>query len=277
MTRMGICRPASATIRRAKISACSAPTFSTCCRILEQDNLFAELLGQCAISAAGRTDRGALSGQQQRLQPAGASLPLPFGSERRSGRCRVGRWGFVRRVLLRVQCHGGCGQNSPPPGPQGKTALGRHHRRHFEHHSPCREICPLHQYDDGASRSRTAAVRGRTAAARLPLAAAAHGAAGQNVPRGVLHPRSSDPGAPDAIGAGSIFQVQPAVLGNCDPTRAATAHDAHRGRPGRRQRPHAVAEHERRHLVGRRDASGRRSAQLGLVEVRTDYESVRPM
>jgi prepilin-type N-terminal cleavage/methylation domain-containing protein len=32
-------------------------------------------------------------------------------------------------------------------------------------------------------------------------------------------------GAPDAIGPGSIFQVQPTpFLGNCDPTRAATAH-----------------------------------------------------
>jgi Protein of unknown function (DUF1559) len=32
-------------------------------------------------------------------------------------------------------------------------------------------------------------------------------------------------GAPNAIGAGSIFQVQPTpFLGNCDPTRAATSH-----------------------------------------------------
>ena len=31
--------------------------------------------------------------------------------------------------------------------------------------------------------------------------------------------------APDAIGEGSIFQVLP-PRGNCDPTRAATAHDA---------------------------------------------------
>src|SRR6185312_11773236 len=32
-------------------------------------------------------------------------------------------------------------------------------------------------------------------------------------------------GAPDAIGPGSIFQVQPSpYLGNCDPTRASTAH-----------------------------------------------------
>ena len=32
-------------------------------------------------------------------------------------------------------------------------------------------------------------------------------------------------GAPDAIGPGSMFQVQPTpFLGNCDPTRAATAH-----------------------------------------------------
>jgi prepilin-type N-terminal cleavage/methylation domain-containing protein len=34
-------------------------------------------------------------------------------------------------------------------------------------------------------------------------------------------------GAPDAIGEGSRFQVQPTpFVGNCDPTRAATAHDA---------------------------------------------------
>jgi prepilin-type processing-associated H-X9-DG protein len=32
-------------------------------------------------------------------------------------------------------------------------------------------------------------------------------------------------GAPNAIGAGSIFQVQPSpYLGNCDPLRASTAH-----------------------------------------------------
>jgi prepilin-type processing-associated H-X9-DG protein len=32
-------------------------------------------------------------------------------------------------------------------------------------------------------------------------------------------------GAPNAIGPGSIFQVQPSPFeGNCDPTRAATAH-----------------------------------------------------
>jgi hypothetical protein len=32
-------------------------------------------------------------------------------------------------------------------------------------------------------------------------------------------------GAPNAIGPGSIFQVQPTPFeGNCDPTRAATAH-----------------------------------------------------
>ena len=59
----------------------------------------------------------------------------------------------------------------------------------------------------------------------LPLAAAAHDSAGQSVPAGVCDPRPGDPRRPDAIGPGSIFQVQPTpFLGNCDPTRAATAH-----------------------------------------------------
>ena len=41
----------------------------------------------------------------------------------------------------------------------------------------------------------------------------------------------------------------------------------HAGWPGRRQRPHAGPEHERRHLVGGRDALGGRSAWFGLVKL----------
>ena len=52
---------------------------------VEQDNLYRSCPGHRAVSAAGRADRGVLPGQQRRLQPAGASLPVPFGPERRSG------------------------------------------------------------------------------------------------------------------------------------------------------------------------------------------------
>ena len=95
---------------------------------------------------------------------------------------------------------------------------------------------------------------------------------GQGVPTRVCDPRPLRPRRPDAIGPGSRFQVQPTpFLGNCDPTRASTAHAGGIGRPGRRQRPHAGPEYERRHLVGRGDALGRRSAGLGLVKlVRSD-------
>ena len=42
---------------------------------------------------------------------------------------------------------------------------------------------------------------------------------------GFCDPRLGEPRRPDAIGPGSMFQVQPTpFLGNCDPTRAATAH-----------------------------------------------------
>ena len=42
---------------------------------------------------------------------------------------------------------------------------------------------------------------------------------------GFAVPALAGRGAPDAIGPGSKFQVQPTpFLGNCDPTRAATAH-----------------------------------------------------
>ena len=77
-------------------------------------------------------------------------------------------------------------------------------------------------------------------------------------------------GAPNAIGPGSIFQVQP-IPGNCDPTRAATAHtggmvvglaDGSVRTSGR--------GYERRRLVGRRDARGRRSAEFGLVRKSAD-------
>jgi hypothetical protein len=40
---------------------------------------------------------------------------------------------------------------------------------------------------------------------------------------GFCIPALANQGAPDAVGPGSRFQVQPRE-GNCDPTRAATAH-----------------------------------------------------
>ena len=59
---------------------------------------------------------------------------------------------FVRRVLLRAQCPGDRAERltSPVHVPQGKTRIRRHPGRHFEHHSPRREICPLLQHDHAA-------------------------------------------------------------------------------------------------------------------------------
>ena len=86
---------------------------------------------------------------------------------------------------------------------------------------------------------------------------------------GFAIPALASRGAPDAIGPGSKFQVQPTpFLGNCDPTRASTAH-AGGIQVGladgsvRTLAPRMSGDD----LVGRRDALGRRSAGLGLVRI----------
>ena len=84
---------------------------------------------------------------------------------------------------------------------------------------------------------------------------------------GFAIPALASRGAPNVIGPKSIFQVDPdPFLGNCDPTRASTAHASGMvvGLADGSVRTLA-AEYERRHLVGRRDAQRRRSAGLGLV------------
>ena len=135
---------------------------------LEQGNLYAPLAGQCAVSAAGRTDRGVLSGQQQRLQPAGADLPLPFGSERRVGRRRDDRWGFVRRVLLRAQCPG-VGAERPHHKPAHDQSAGQEPASPTISRTALRtpfsmpRNMPAARTRPWRRRSRTAARRGRTA------------------------------------------------------------------------------------------------------------------
>ena len=95
---------------------------------LEQDNLFRSALGTVPFPPPVGPTTVLLPGQQQRLQPAGDSLPLPFGSERRSGRRRDDRWGIrsarpVTRgnALLSIQ-----GDLTNPPTtvtPQGKARI----------------------------------------------------------------------------------------------------------------------------------------------------------
>ena len=104
------------------------------------------------------------------------------------------------------------------PGPQGKTAPRRHHRRHFEHHSPCREICPLHQHD------MAPAVPGRRHGWAYGAAGRSRGAAAheppRSVPPGFAIRGFATNGAPRPSATGPIFQVLRHQLGNCDPTRA---------------------------------------------------------
>ena len=76
-------------------TACSAPSFFHLLPYLEQDNLFDRSLGSVPFPPPDGPTIGALSGQQQRLQPAGVNLPLPFGFQRRTGRRRDDRWGYL--------------------------------------------------------------------------------------------------------------------------------------------------------------------------------------
>ena len=96
---------------------------------------------------------------------------------------------------------------------------------------------------------------------------------------GFAIPALASRGAPNVIGPKSIFQVDPdSVSGQLRSDAGLDgSRQRHAGWPGRRQRPHAGREYERRHLVGRRDAQGRRSAGLGLVEsrIRSQGSAVR--
>ena len=216
------------------------------------------------IPGAGRTEDGVLPGQQHRLQPPRIGLPLPFGSERRSGRRRDDQWGSLRRFLLRAQCHVSRRMTSAQPprpvrrarpaSPTSLTALRT--RFSMQKNMPAASTRPWRR------RSGTAARRGRTA--RSPLFP-------WLPPPMKLPPRAFQPGfaiaalaargAPDAIGPGSMFQVRPTRTGQLrsDPGLDGSRR-RHPSRPGRRQRPHAGPRHESHDLVGRRHSKGRRSA-----------------
>ena len=233
---------------------------------LEQDNLYEARPGPCAITADW-TDHDVLSGQQQRLQPAGASLPLPFGSERRSGRRRDGQRDF------------------PGASCYAANALSRHRTTSDPVPAIRRARTASPTFTDGTSntilyaekyarsrtpppRSGTAAVRGRTARSPFVNLPPPMRSTGQTVPRVLRSPlglRTKPCHRPRVEIPGPAHSVSGQL--RSDPGRDGSPR-RHAGRPGRWQRPHAGPESERRHLVGRRDALGRRSAGLGLVESR---------
>ena len=171
-----------------------------------KDNLYRSALGTRAVPAAGRPDHGVLSGQQHRLQPAGVRLPLPFGSERRSGRRRDDQWGSVRRVLLRAQCPGvGETDLTDPPttSPQGKTRIAditdgtSNTILHAEKYARCSNTTMAPAFRDGGT------AWAYCTSPLVPLAAAAHDPAGQGVPTGVLRSppwRAAAPPTPSAPG-----------------------------------------------------------------------------
>ena len=80
---------------------------------LEQDNLYRSALGTVPFPPPDGPTTVYYPGNNNVYSQPVNGLPLPFGSQRRSGRRRDDQWGFVRRVLLRAQCHGDRGMTSP--------------------------------------------------------------------------------------------------------------------------------------------------------------------
>jgi prepilin-type N-terminal cleavage/methylation domain-containing protein len=116
------------------------------------------------------------------------------------------------------------GQNNPP-SPQGRTSIGNitdglsNTILHAEKYARCSTTAlPPALGDGGTAWAYCTAV----SFPWLPPPMAPPGKAFQT---GFCIPALAALGAPNAIGPGSKFQVQPTpFLGNCDPTRAATAH-----------------------------------------------------
>jgi prepilin-type N-terminal cleavage/methylation domain-containing protein len=109
--------------------------------------------------------------------------------------------------------------------PQGKTSLtdisdGTSNTiLHAEKYARCTKTTLLPQFRDGGS------AWAYCGAGRFPWLPPPMGPPVQMFLPGFCVPAFANQGAPDAIGPQSRFQVQPSpFLGNCDPTRAATAH-----------------------------------------------------
>ena len=196
--RTSTCRPASATTRPPR-TARSAPTSSTCCRTSSKATSIDSSLGSVPFPPPVGPTTVLLPGQQRRLQPAGGSLPVPFGPERRSGRRRDDRRGYVRRVLLRAERPGVGGTTSPDPptvtrrarpaSPPSRTALRT--PSSTPRSTPAAPTRPCRR------RSGTAARRGRTARPRVfPWQPPPMTPAGQGVPAGVRDRRPGDPRRP---------------------------------------------------------------------------------
>ena len=97
--------------------------------------------------------------------------------------------------------------------------------RHFAHHPPRRKICPLLQYGHGAPVPGRRHGVGVLHVAPVSLAAAADESAGQSISnRGLRYrPSSAAVSRRPSVPARS-FRSANALRGNCDPTRASTAH-----------------------------------------------------
>ncbi len=116
------------------------------------------------------------------------------------------------------------GQNNPP-GPQGKTRLAEitdgtsNTLLHAEKYAACTNTTMVPPFQDGgcAWAYCAAGFFPWLPAPMAPPMKAFHG--------GFCIRALVPLGVPNAIGEGSIFKVRP-PRGNCDPTRAATAHDA---------------------------------------------------
>ena len=130
------------------------------------------------------------------------------------------------RVLLRAERPGVGDDGTAHPGdPQGRTRLAditdgtSNTILHAEKYARCSNTTMPPAFRDGGTAWAYCTSR------VLRLAAAAHDLPGKAFQPGFAIAALAARGAPDAIGPGSKFQVQPTpFLGNCDPTRASTAH-----------------------------------------------------
>ncbi len=134
----------------------------------------------------------------------------------------------VNGVLFGASCYAPnaliSAQNNPPT-PQGKTRIAditdglSNTILHAEKYARCTNATMAPPFRDGGT------AWAYCTAALFPWQPPPMTLPGKALQPGFCIPALANLGAPDAIGSGSKFQVQPTpFLGNCDPTRAATAH-----------------------------------------------------
>ena len=251
--QMGTCRPASDIIR-PPVTPRSGPTSSTCSPSLSKGTS-GTLVGSRAVSAAGRPEHGVLSGQQHRLWSVGLRLRMPLKFERRSGRTRDHRRGFLRGVLgdapnALVSAKNDLTTNPPTSSPQGKARIPADFADgtsntilHAEKYARCSSTSMAPALGDGGTARAycTSPVFGW-----LPPPMTMPGKAFQpglrSPPWRAVAPRRHR----------ALVEVPGPTHSVPGPMRPDVSLDApsrrHPARPGRRQRPHAVPGHERRHL-----------------------------